>query len=209
MRRNLQGKRDVTSDDRSIDFSRSLSGSHNGDWLASQNSGRQRSADSSRPIAVPKLKLNLQSASTSMNSSASFSAELAPLVPPITPREDSEDARDTFSSGADRRSFPFNPLAVDWFDDFDFSSFRSSEAYILSADTHDADATEEGSLRDIVSMDSMSSFIGDDSSDASPRGSSDPLADDSYEFSPETDVDSASPFLHRFALPLRFSHVSM
>ena len=207
MRRNMQSKRGATiPDDRSIVSDRSRStfggGTLNGDWLTGQTSGRQRSDDSSRPSMVPKLKLTNQPATASLDSSSSSFAELAPLVPPITPRENPEESRVLAKSERQHASVPFNSSipAVDWFDDFDFSSFRSSEAYILSADSHDADATEEGSLRDIVSMDSMSSFIGDDSSEASPRGGSaenDPLADDSFEFSPDKNGEPPTPFLHR------------
>jgi hypothetical protein len=146
---------------------------------------------------VPKLQLNVDN---SLPSGRRPPSELAPLVPPITPR-DNLDFHDTLVASVkhDSGSPAGAEQGPDWFDDFDFSSFRSSEAYILSADSHDGDETEEGSLRDIVSMDSMSSFIGDDSSEASPRGGGDPLADDydPWQDAPHAASSSSSDFLHR------------
>ena len=217
MRRNLQSRRGASVVERSIS-NESKIGSlcrapDEGDSDGNLRAMGQQSADSSRPTAVPKLKLNVQSTSNAAavpklrlnvqstsngRNVSSSSTELAPLVPPITPRDGPDPGRLTTSHNAPPVS------VVEWFDDFDFSSLRTSEAYVLSADSHDADATEEGSLRDIVSMDSMSSWIGDDSSDASPRGSAeDPLPDDSYEPQLAYDTDS-TPFLHRSTdFPLR------
>eukprot|EP00292_Cryptomonas_paramecium_P020463 CAMPEP_0113697954 /NCGR_PEP_ID=MMETSP0038_2-20120614/22430_1 /TAXON_ID=2898 /ORGANISM="Cryptomonas paramecium" /LENGTH=181 /DNA_ID=CAMNT_0000621041 /DNA_START=127 /DNA_END=668 /DNA_ORIENTATION=- /assembly_acc=CAM_ASM_000170 len=150
--------------------SRFLSDEHDGlqDHYGAPGFLNRPSSDANlgRPTCVPKLNFGFASMSQ----------------PGIG--DDFELLRDEITE-----SLTHSGLANDqWFDDLDVSSIKSSEVLVLSQESHEG--TEEYSLRDVVSVDTLSSIAGDDTSeDFSPRVG----GDDDADTSPRCRASEASP----------------